>query len=157
MLSFVMTDSTVNRDKLMKICLVHDLAEAIVGDITPYDGITKEEKRRMEEEALITMLNALEAESIAQEIYQLWLEYEEGTTIEAHLARQLDKLEMIIQANEYEKANPGKRLENFFTSTKESFEHPEIVGWASEVRKQHYERFKDIDSLQEKQVDKSDP
>jgi putative hydrolase of HD superfamily len=31
---------------------VHDLAESIVGDITPLDGVTKDEKRRMEEEAL---------------------------------------------------------------------------------------------------------
>ncbi len=49
MLSFLITDSTVNKDRLMKICLVHDLAEAVIGDITPYDGVSKEEKRRMEE------------------------------------------------------------------------------------------------------------
>lgn len=33
----------------MKVCMVHDLAEAVVGDITPYDGVTKEEKRVLEE------------------------------------------------------------------------------------------------------------
>jgi putative hydrolase of HD superfamily len=49
MLSFMITDATVNKDKLIKICLVHDLAEALAGDITPYDGITREQKRKLEE------------------------------------------------------------------------------------------------------------
>ena len=37
----------------MKICMVHDLAEAIVGDITPYDGVSKAEKRRLEEVCIL--------------------------------------------------------------------------------------------------------
>ena len=32
--------------------MVHDLAEALVGDITPYDGVSKEDKRKMEEDAM---------------------------------------------------------------------------------------------------------
>ena len=39
----------MNRDRLIKVCMVHDLAEAIVGDITPYDGVSKEEKKILEE------------------------------------------------------------------------------------------------------------
>lgn len=57
----------------------------------------------------------------------MWLEYEQGTSIEADLARQLDKFEMIVQANEYEIAQPGKRLERFFETTKDSFTHPEVT------------------------------
>ncbi len=49
MLSFMITDTRVNKDKLMKICLVHDLAESVVGDITPLDPVTKEEKKVLEE------------------------------------------------------------------------------------------------------------
>ena len=49
LLPFLITDPTVNKDRLHKICLVHDLAESIVGDITPFDGITKEGKRKLEE------------------------------------------------------------------------------------------------------------
>ena len=49
MMSFLITDQAVNRDRLIKICLVHDLAESLVGDITPYEGVSKEEKRRLEE------------------------------------------------------------------------------------------------------------
>ena len=49
MITFLVQDPAVDKDKLMKICMVHDLAEAIVGDITPHDGVSKEEKRRLEE------------------------------------------------------------------------------------------------------------
>ena len=48
MLAFLITDPNVNKDKLMRICLVHDLAESIAGDITPYDGISKEDKKQLE-------------------------------------------------------------------------------------------------------------
>lgn len=50
MLAFALRDPAVNRDRLIKICLVHDLAEALVGDITPHDQkVTKEQKRVLEE------------------------------------------------------------------------------------------------------------
>lgn len=141
MMSFMITDPTVSKDKLMKICMVHDLAEAIVGDITPYDGITKEDKRRMEEDALKAILADVGAPEIEQEIYSLWMDYEEGTSTEAQLARELDKLEMIVQANEYERQQPGQRLESFFTSTQTSFTHPEVLAWAQEARQEHHARF----------------
>ena len=35
MLCFMLTDKELDKDRLMKMCLVHDLAEATVGDITP--------------------------------------------------------------------------------------------------------------------------
>jgi 5'-deoxynucleotidase YfbR-like HD superfamily hydrolase len=49
MISFMITDSAIDKNKLLKICMVHDLAESVVGDITPHDGVSKEEKRRLEE------------------------------------------------------------------------------------------------------------
>jgi len=50
MLAFALRDPAVNRDRLIKICLVHDLSEALVGDITPHDQkVTKEQKRVLEE------------------------------------------------------------------------------------------------------------
>ena len=49
MLSFLITDQRVNKDELMKICLVHDLAESVVGDITPNCGVSKEDKKKLEE------------------------------------------------------------------------------------------------------------
>lgn len=62
---------------------------------------------------------------VEQEIVALWLEYENCVTPEAVLAFQLDKLEMIIQANEYEEQQ-NVVLEDFFQSTKDCFTHPEV-------------------------------
>ena len=134
MLGFFITDAEVNKDRLIKICLCHDLAEAVVGDITPHDGVSKEEKRRLEEEALKGIISGLEHEAIAGEILDLWLEYEEGTSRDAMVARNLDKFEMIVQADEYERANPGKRLDQFFESTRDYFDHPEVAAWALDLR-----------------------
>eukprot|EP00170_Pyropia_yezoensis_P009483 contig_41929_g9519 len=39
----------------MKLALVHDLAEALVGDITPHDGVSGEEKERRERAAMATI------------------------------------------------------------------------------------------------------
>mmetsp|Transcript_30222 Transcript_30222/g.67579 ORF Transcript_30222/g.67579 Transcript_30222/m.67579 type:complete len:148 (+) Transcript_30222:561-1004(+) len=130
MLAFAIRDTRIDRDRLMKICMVHDLAESIVGDITPYDGVSKEDKRVLEETALNKIVGDLGHPEMGQEIRELWLEYEQGSSLEAEVARQLDKFEMIVQANEYEQAHPEKHLDRFFESTKEAFSHPEVLGWA---------------------------
>jgi putative hydrolases of HD superfamily len=62
---------------------------------------------------------------VEEEIVTLWLEYENSSSPEAVLAHQLDKLEMILQANEYEESQ-NVNLEDFFQSTKDSFSHPEV-------------------------------
>ena len=126
MLSFMVVDPKVNKDRLMKVCMVHDLAESIVGDITPHDGVSKEEKRHLEETALRKIITDIEYPEIVEEILSLWLEYEEGGSMEAQLAREFDKFEMILQALEYEQAQPEKKLDSFFKSTEESFSYPQV-------------------------------
>jgi putative hydrolases of HD superfamily len=129
MMTFLIKDASVNRDRLLKVCLVHDLAESIVGDITPYDGVSKEDKKRMELDAMKKIVNDLGDQEIADDLMSLWLEYEEGESVEGEIARQLDKYEMIVQADEYEKAQ-NKRLDSFFKYTEGFFTHPEVKAWA---------------------------
>jgi 5'-deoxynucleotidase YfbR-like HD superfamily hydrolase len=61
----------------------------------------------------------------SQEMFSLWQEFENGNCLEADIARQLDKLEMIIQADEYERQQ-GVQLQDFFDSTATAFSHPEV-------------------------------
>ncbi|GAM17632.1 hypothetical protein SAMD00019534_008070 [Acytostelium subglobosum LB1] len=112
----------IDRTKCIKMALVHDLGESIVGDFTPYDKISKEEKFKLEQDAMIKIKDTLNNES-GIEIYNLWLEYEEAKTDEALLVKDFDKFEMILQALEYEKAQ-GKDLQSFFDSTRGKFLHP---------------------------------
>ncbi|KAJ8275103.1 hypothetical protein COCON_G00097280 [Conger conger] len=127
MMAFTITDRNINRDRCMKLALVHDMAECIVGDIAPADNISKAEKHRREKEAMKHLTGLLQ-EGMRKEIYDLWSEYEEQSSPEAKLVKELDQLEMILQAHEYEQLEqtPG-RLQEFFDSTQGRFHHPEVL------------------------------
>ncbi|HMA38633.1 MAG TPA: HD domain-containing protein [Gemmatimonadales bacterium] len=87
--------------RLLKICLVHDLGEAIGGDIPAPEqarraaagGAGKAQQERRDLEALLRPL----AERQRAEILALWDEYDAARTPEARLAKALDKLETILQ------------------------------------------------------------
>ena len=91
-------DVDVNRT--IKIALVHDLAEAITGDIDAIliaEGkFSKEEKEKQEIAAMIELRETL-PNSIGREIHDLWHEYNDCVTKEAKFIKALDKLEAIIQ------------------------------------------------------------
>ncbi|KAM6579686.1 hypothetical protein CsatA_003460 [Cannabis sativa] len=122
----------VDRDKCIKMAIVHDIAEAIVGDITPSDGVSKTEKSRREREALDQMCKLLGGGSRAEEIGELWMEYEQNSSPEAKIVKDFDKVEMILQALEYENEQ-GKDLDEFFQSTAGKFQTELGKAWASEI------------------------
>ncbi|KAG5563841.1 hypothetical protein RHGRI_000139 [Rhododendron griersonianum] len=68
----------------------------------------------------------------AEEIGQLWTEYEENLSLEAKVVKDFDKVEMILQALEYE-TEQGKNLEEFFQSTAGKFQTELGKAWASEI------------------------
>jgi putative hydrolase of HD superfamily len=83
--------------KLVKICIVHDLGEAIGGDIpAPEQAKRGASKSGDERRDLITLLAPLPLAQQA-EILALWDEYETAASPEARLAKGLDKLETILQ------------------------------------------------------------
>ncbi|KAL1233619.1 5'-deoxynucleotidase HDDC2 [Trichinella spiralis] len=65
--------------RCMKMALVHDLGESIIGDITPFDNISAEEKQKREEDAMKKIASLLPA-GRGEEVLQLFQEYEEGKT-----------------------------------------------------------------------------
>lgn len=97
----------------MKLALVHDLAEALVGDITPHDGVSGEEKERRERAAMATIRDEVlgggaqgsdpAGQAVGAQLVALWEEYEAGETPAAALVKDVDKYEMVVQAYEYEK------------------------------------------------------
>uniref|UniRef100_A0A8D9FJ28 HD domain-containing protein 2 n=1 Tax=Cacopsylla melanoneura TaxID=428564 RepID=A0A8D9FJ28_9HEMI len=55
-MTFLLEDNNeLNRTRCMELALLHDMAECIVGDLTPYCGVSKEEKHRREDEAMKTL------------------------------------------------------------------------------------------------------
>ncbi|XP_044025268.1 HD domain-containing protein 2 isoform X2 [Siniperca chuatsi] len=136
MMSLTITDPTVDKDRCMKLALVHDMAECIVGDITPSDNISKAEKHRREEEAM-RHLTGLLPEGLRREVYGLWEEYETQSSPEARLVKEFDLLEMILQAHEYEEleGTPG-RLQEFFDSANARFHHPDVLRLVSSLNEE---------------------
>jgi putative hydrolase of HD superfamily len=118
--------------KCVNLALIHDLAEALVGDITPNDPVTKEEKQKLESDAMAKIREVLGDSLGGDTIEQLWHEYEDGITPEAKLLKDLDKLEMIQQAGEYEHTT-GKDLSDFFTSTAGKFQTKVGQAWEAEI------------------------
>ena len=88
--------------KLVKICLVHDLGEAVGGDVPAPEQARRRAagvatgKGNDERRDLLTLLEPLPPR-LRAEIAELWDEYEAGKTPEAKIAKALDKLETIMQ------------------------------------------------------------
>lgn len=151
-MSFLIPEtSSLDRIRCMKLALIHDLAEAIVGDITPYCGIAKEEKRRREQEAIVEISNLVPKIS-GEEILKLFHEYESQVTPEAQWVKDCDRYDMIQQAFEYEKRDetPMKHQE-FFDSTRGKFQHEFFVHLVEELNKQRDEYQENFSSRLEKE------
>ncbi|OAX41054.1 HD domain-containing protein [Rhizopogon vinicolor AM-OR11-026] len=128
-LAMCTSDNTLDVSKCVMMAVVHDLAEAQVGDITPREGISKQEKRRLEAEAMHNFVHdMLHGSPAALRIEAIWEEYEEGETNEAKFVKDLDRLEMALQAREYETAH-AMDLQSFFDSSLPHLRHPEVKQW----------------------------
>ncbi|MCD6381666.1 MAG: HD domain-containing protein [Candidatus Aenigmarchaeota archaeon] len=119
-LSFLLADESLDKDKCIKMALIHDLGESLIGDYTPFDDITDEEKYKKEEEAFKKLFGS-------GEILSLWYEFEENKTREANFVRTIDKLEMLIQAIKYHKKYPNKiHLHRFFDAVEKKLYYEKL-------------------------------
>jgi putative hydrolase of HD superfamily len=89
----------IDLGKLLRICLVHDLGEAIGGDISAVLQAGAPSKAEQERADLLELTTELPA-TLRNELVALWDEYEGATSPEARLAKGLDKLETILQHNQ---------------------------------------------------------
>jgi putative hydrolase of HD superfamily len=88
--------SEIDVGRLLKMCLIHDLGEAIGGDIPAPVQQARGNKADQERLDLLQLIEPLPT-ALQQEILQLWDEYEAADTPEARVAKGLDKLETILQ------------------------------------------------------------
>ena len=82
--------------RLLKMCLIHDLGEAIGGDVPAPAQVAGSPKAGQERVDLLSLVEPLPAAG-RREILELWDEYEAASSPEAKLAKGLDKLETILQ------------------------------------------------------------
>ena len=104
-------------EKVLRMIILHDLAESAVGDYMPGE-ITAMEKIAQEKRAMKKILSCIPART--RRIYEkAWLEYLQNKTKEARFVHRIDKLEMAMQADRYSKEDhSAKSLEQFFVSAR---------------------------------------
>ena len=94
--------------KVIKMLVLHELGEVVIGDITPFDNITPEEKMEKEHAAIKEVLGDLIKK---EEYFALLLEFDEKKTKEAIYAYHCDKLDADIQAKVYQDMGCQKSLD----------------------------------------------
>ena len=105
-------DPSLDRDRVLKIALLHDLAETITGDLTPYEvgdetpaffnqrherSPDAARAKQEAEAAAIDQLANLLPEGTAGELRALWAEYSERESPEARFVKVVDRLEPDLQ------------------------------------------------------------
>ena len=112
-------------EKILKIILLHDLAESITGDMTP-EQISKDEKTVLENNTIKKILRDLPPE-LQKQYSVLWDEYQSNNTKEAKIVHQLDRLEMALQAKIYSNEGYSKeKLHTFFNSARNEIKDPKL-------------------------------
>ena len=140
--------STLDIARCTKMALVHDMAESLVGDITPIDGVSKSEKSRRESTTMDYMcqdlLGGVDGGAQGRELRAAWQEYEEGKTRESEFVHDVDKIELILQMMEYEKSQQGKIDLGEFTWVARNIKMREVKQWAQEILVERENYWKSI-------------
>jgi putative hydrolase of HD superfamily len=140
-------EPSLDADRVLKLAVIHDIAESIVGDIPPYspeelpDPDDEEAlraffsvrrvaspkaaaKKHAAEQAAANELFGLLPEGARDEVRSLWEEYESRATPEARFVKDVDRLEVFLQARRYWKRYPDVPLAGFTDMALEGLEHP---------------------------------
>ena len=121
----------LDRLKVIEMAVCHDVAEVRVGDITPHDGISAEEKIRIETEAMLSLSKGFPRGDHMLELYR---EYEVGETAEARFLKLCDKLDMAFQSYVYQ-SRTESNLRNFRKAANRlvvEYGYPDLLDGSSE-------------------------
>ncbi|EAR5683988.1 HD domain-containing protein [Salmonella enterica] len=101
LMAMIFEDEFADMDmlRILKMCLVHDLGEAIHGDIPAVERELHPDKSEQEKATLLHLTHSL-GEKQRREILSLWQEYEHAVSPESRIVKALDKLETILQHNQ---------------------------------------------------------
>lgn len=137
----------LDRERILLLGLIHDLPEAVAGDPTPFDDVrdaagviatdhfstapgyskaARAAKQHAEAAALDDMLRDLPA-GLAADIRAAWHEYEAGQSPEARFVRQIDKLETLLQAEDYLDRQPDLVIDSFRLGARRDISEPGLT------------------------------
>jgi len=156
----------LNHNKVLKMCLIHDLCEVCTGDTTPYDNVlpknkkqwkevfnkwprlTKKQKERLflrkykkEDSGLKKLISNLPS-TIKGEIKNLWEDYEKGLTPEGRFVRQVDRVENLLQALEYWKNKKNFAMGPWWIQIEELIDDPVLLEFMKTLEDKFHPKFK---------------
>ena len=117
-MSMILADlEGLNTEKIIKMALLHDLAESTIGDITP-GSMKNNDKITKENNAMKKILMNIPSE-IRKPYFKIWDEYQNNSSKESSLLHDIDKLEMAFQAKFYQENGISKeKLVTFYDTAK---------------------------------------
>jgi putative hydrolase of HD superfamily len=145
-------------ERLIKMSLVHDFVIIYTGDTTPFDDLIsgnlkkdkpilekwptrrKEDKERLtierrykEKKALDKLLKDL-PKSFQDEVLSLWFEYEEGFSKEGRFVSQVDRIEKLLQAIDYNARGIYKpKIDPYWTQLKILLDDPSLINFVEQI------------------------
>ncbi|MBC8375403.1 MAG: HD domain-containing protein [FCB group bacterium] len=125
----------VNVERALNMALVHDIAESIVGDLTPQDNVSESAKYEAEAAAFEQIVRGVQQGDYFRD---LWEDFESVKSPEAKLVKRIDKLDMLIQAYLYEKKYEI-RLDSFWENMDEMFRGSESESIYTYIRSNRFE------------------
>ena len=108
----------LNTEKVMKMMLIHDLPEGIIGDLVPGENANKDAD---EEEAIRSILGSL-PDKMQIDYTKIWNEFKMNKTKESQLVHEIDKLELIIQLSLYRDRMSKEAFNEFLQSSEKIIE-----------------------------------
>lgn len=126
---FFSRGKNLNVEKAITTALIHDVCESLTGDITPNDNIPPREKQEKEYEATRKILGQIDESG---ELFELWKDFEYERTPEGKLVKELDRLEMVLQAFQYEKEH-HVNLDEFYDFTAKKLTSPDLKNILREI------------------------
>lgn len=137
-LAMILADKLgVDKEKLIKMALIHNIGEAITGDIVwirwgVVDLKAREKKEKEEIKHIVSLFSNIDE---GEEYIRIFEEMTLMATREAKIFWQIDKLEMALQALEYEETQ-GKKLNEFFSTADLYIKEPFLRGIFDEILKE---------------------
>ena len=139
--------ATIAPERVLKLALIHDLAEGETGDITPYDpaampdqenpvarrafletrhirDVDRDAEKRVREDASMERLLARLPESTRLEMEAVWDELRLGNSVEARFVKQVDRLETFLQSRHYLGIDPTLPMSSFRQEVMDTIDDP---------------------------------
>jgi putative hydrolase of HD superfamily len=137
----------IDPERVLMLAILHDLAEAETGDLTPYDPAAmpdehepaarrafletrhrrdsvRDAAKRAEEDAAVRDLLARQPDATRSALKEIWDDLRLGVSTEARFVKQIDRLETFLQSRHYLRGDPTLPMASFYQEVFESIDDP---------------------------------